>query len=67
MGSGNENAYIGAQQKIKTIFMPNFEGQTKRIMVFLKVTYSKECSDALVCVVIGSEKSNVIGCEDDEW
>ena len=28
---------------------------------------SNECHDALVCVVIGSLKNNVIGSEDGEW
>ena len=27
---------------------------------------SNECSDALVCAVIGGGKSNVIGCEDGD-
>ena len=28
---------------------------------------SNECGHAVVCVVIGSGKSNVIGCEDGDW
>ena len=26
-----------------------------------------ECSDALVCIVIGSWKSNMVGSEDGQW